>query len=481
MRAGAMLLLIVGLFGVVRALALRNDLWMDEIWTLWHLSQLRSVGEVFSRFVHDNNHPLNTLWMYLMMPLKVDWAYRLLSGLGGTAGIWLAAKIARTQLLQLQPNASPSQVSAAELITALLFGSSYLLIVYSSEARGYGPALGFGLLAVYALLRGPTDCRSRWVIVYWLASLLSVLAHAVSYQLIAAGAAFTMVGCLQQKYGQGPAWSALVRWHAVPIASGVLYYILFIRHLEIIGGPETPLISVLAELAAYSIGIPGKASMMLALPLLLGGVIVALMRVWRRSRALACFYIVGMIGFPAAALSFTPFIYLFPRYFILSAALALLLIGYLAAVAWNAGRISRWSTIVATGLVLAGNLAHTVPLFRHGRGEYRAALRYIAAHTPAGPITICSDHDGRNVLLIYHHGPPAVHPRSLEYIPRHELPAEGAQWLFVHRLDHTDVPPSDLLDDRGNPYRLEKIFRHAPLSGWDWYVYRSRRLLPASE
>ena len=136
---GAMLLLIVILFGVVRALAVRNDLWMDELWTLWHLSQLRSVGEIFSRFIHDNNHPLNSLWMYLVMPLKMDWTYRFLSWLGGTAGVWLAARIARMQLLRLHPEAPPGQAQAAELITAFLFGSSYLLIVYSSEARGYGP------------------------------------------------------------------------------------------------------------------------------------------------------------------------------------------------------------------------------------------------------------------------------------------------------------------------------------------------------
>ena len=478
MSGNAMLLLIVAFFGVVRALALRNDLWMDELWTLWHLNQLRSVEEVFSRFIHDNNHPLNTLWMYLVMPLKMDWAYRLLSWLGGTARVWLSAKVARMQLLRLHPEAPPGQAQAAGLITALLFGSSYLLIVYSSEARGYGPALGFGLLAVYALLRGATDRASPWVVVYWLASILAVLAHAVSYQLIAAAVGFTVVECLQSKGKPRQLWLALARWHAVPIAFGVLYYLRFIWRLEVIGGPETPLISVAAELAAYSIGVPAGAGMTLAFPLLIGGVIVALMSLWRRSRALTCFYFIGMIAFPAVALSFTPFIYLFPRYFILSAALALLLIGYLGALSWNAGRFARLTTIVVTSLVIAGNLMPTVQLLRHGRGEYKAALRYVAAHTPGGQITVSSDHDGRNVLLILHHGPLAIHSRALEYIPRNELPAEGAQWVLVHRLDHADIPPVELLDDRGNPYRLEKIFLHAPLSGWDWYVYRSLRLLP---
>src|SRR5687768_5348101 len=108
-------------------------------------------------------------------------------------------------------------------------------------------------------------------------------------------------------------------------------------------------------------------------------------------------------------------------------------------------------------------------------------MRCRSCLAPAGQITLCSDHDGRNVLLVYHHGPAAIHPRSFQYLPRNELPAEGAQWLLVHRLEHAAIPANELLDDRGNPYRLEKIFRHAPLSGGDWYVYRSRRLMPAAE
>src|SRR5687768_3854612 len=138
--------LIVAIFGALRAAALANDLWLDELWTLWHVNQLRSVGEILSRFIHDNNHPLNTLWMYAIAPLKTDWAYRLLSWLGGTAGVWLAAKVAAVQLVAVQRDATTAQVRTVEWITALLFGSSYLLIVYSSEARGYGPALGLGLL-----------------------------------------------------------------------------------------------------------------------------------------------------------------------------------------------------------------------------------------------------------------------------------------------------------------------------------------------
>jgi hypothetical protein len=492
------LALVVVAFGGLRVLALANDLWMDEVWTLWHVGQLQSMGEIFSRFTFDNNHPLNSVWMYLTQPLKTDWIYRLLALVSGSVAIWLAAKVARIQWLHLHPEAS-GQTPVVELLTATLFGSAYLLTVYSSEARGYGPALGFGLLAIYALLRGAPTQFGRWAVVYWVALIFALLAHAVTYQLIGAGVVYTAISILTRHTRGGPSPEpaaavaspevghrrnekrlliALISWHAVPVAFGGLYYFSFMRRLDVVGGPKTPIHSVLGDLAAYSLGFPAAFGVALALPLLLGAVIVALMRIWGRSPQLVGFHISGMLVFPAVALWFTPFIYLFPRYFILSAAAALLLVGYLGALTWNAGRAGRCVTLVLTTLIVAGNVAHTAKLLRHGRGEYKAALQYMAQQTPPGPITVGSDHDGRNVLLVYHHGPAAITPRTLEYIPRNVMPPEGVQWILVHRLDNAPVPPLEVRDDRGNPYRVERIYLHAPLSGWDWYLYRSRRLLP---
>jgi len=212
--------------------------------------------------------------------------------------------------------------------------------------------------------------------------------------------------------------------------------------------------------------------------LLSGAAIVSLTIMSRLSPALTGFHVVTMILFSAAALAFSPFVYLFPRYFILNSASALLLVGYLGARVWNRGNISRWLVMLVTGLIVSGNLVHAGKLFRYGRGEYNDALRYIAERTPPGDITLCSDHDGRNVLLIQHHGPGAIEPHTMAYQPANARAAQGTQWLLIHRLDHTAAPETEMFDERGNRYQLEKVFLHAPPSGWDWYVYRNKRLLP---
>ena len=46
--------------------AARGDLWLDEIWSLLFVRASRSVTDLFARFRHDNNHLLNTLFLYYL-------------------------------------------------------------------------------------------------------------------------------------------------------------------------------------------------------------------------------------------------------------------------------------------------------------------------------------------------------------------------------------------------------------------------------
>lgn len=50
----------------LRILGARGDLWLDEIWTLKLLEHVGSPGEIFWNLAHDNNHPLNSLYLYFV-------------------------------------------------------------------------------------------------------------------------------------------------------------------------------------------------------------------------------------------------------------------------------------------------------------------------------------------------------------------------------------------------------------------------------
>ena len=52
--------------------------------------------------------------------------------------------------------------------------------------------------------------------------------------------------------------------------------------------------------------------------------------------------------------------------------------------------------------------------------------------------------------------------------------------MFLHCLDGEPAPPAAFVDQAGHPYRLDRVFPHAALSGWTWYVYRNLDFWPSS-
>jgi hypothetical protein len=140
---------------IIRAAGLRGDFWFDEIWS-WHIAMhVHSALEVFTSPIarFDDNHPLNTLFMYFVGDCRAWQIYRLLPLVCGIGAVVLAVQCFEWGTTQ-------------SVFSAALLGFSYPLIVYSSEARGYAPMLFFALLALYALRRGAESTRWIWPIVF---------------------------------------------------------------------------------------------------------------------------------------------------------------------------------------------------------------------------------------------------------------------------------------------------------------------------
>lgn len=120
----------------LRIAAARSELWVDELWSLDLVSHLTSPDQVFWAISHDNNHFLNSLWMYLVGQQAAPLVYRLPSIVFSTAAILVAARIgARVN-------------AAASVMAAFMASCSYALVAHGSEARGYGGLILALLLAV---------------------------------------------------------------------------------------------------------------------------------------------------------------------------------------------------------------------------------------------------------------------------------------------------------------------------------------------
>ena len=465
---------IVLFFAVVRSAGLFCDLWLDEIWSLRMVQSIQSPWEILTTLQHDNNHPLNSLFLYMVQP-GADWTYRLLSWYAGSASVWLAALLAGDHYRRWHPEESETLARVCGLLTAVVVGGAYLLIHYSSEARGYAPAVACALLAVYALSRGSAESGIRWAAIYYGACVIGLAAHLAMVQIMLAAGCWAVMMLIANL----SAWREHLRraliWQLPAWLFFGAYYFGFVRKMEIGGGPENALSQVLAELADTLLGIPALPGT-IGVAILLGAILAGLVLVWNRSRGWTLFYVAVIFVTPAIGILFSRFTLLFPRYFIISAVFALIVIGYGLTRLWWHGRLGRGVCMAVLLLFLLGNGLQVKRLWTDGRGHYQEALNTILKRTPFEAVTISSDHDFRNFALIDYYQTIAPVPRKIVYYQRDKLSPWGTQWRILHRIDDDSDRPKHVTDERGNFYVKERVYGYAGLSGWSWIVYRNMQL-----
>src|SRR5439155_6788551 len=133
------------------------------------------------------------------------------------------------------------------------------LIHYSSEARGYAPAMMFALASIGFMRRYLEQRERKYSLAFGACAILGVLSHLTF--------AYVFIGLL--------AWSAaeiagdrtlartaklrhLVRLHVVPAAFLVVFYAIEVSQIHAAGGPVYPLWDVVSATFASALGGPGS-------------------------------------------------------------------------------------------------------------------------------------------------------------------------------------------------------------------------------
>jgi hypothetical protein len=130
--AAAILLLAL----ILRILGARGELWLDELWSLKLIDEVKARHDLFWGLAVDNNHYLNTLYLYLVGADAPVLVQRGLSIALGTATVAVAGLAMRRS-------------GAAGMLGAMvLFAVSYPMVNYGSEARGYAGLILMTLLAL---------------------------------------------------------------------------------------------------------------------------------------------------------------------------------------------------------------------------------------------------------------------------------------------------------------------------------------------
>lgn len=467
----SILLLLILIGSVLRIAGLFDDFWLDEIWSYDISTRMHKPLDILlSPDAHlDNNHPLNTLYLWLMGFQRHWWLYRIPSLVFGIASLPLVPMIA---LRRGRPQA---------VLATALFAFSYPLTFFASEARGYAMLIFFSLLTVDAAER--YLARPTWpsAAQFAVGFVLGLLSH-LTFVFLAGGIFLWTIYRLSRAASPRVAVFNVFRLHVVPVIFFVFIYMVFGRHVEIGGGPPAKSLDSLATAISSLMAVRGPVALQwlaAALTLLLCiWLIVSLRRRgsdWWLLLAAAAFLTPALVFVRQAIVMDRPQP-IAPRYFLVLLPLLILCASILLPDVLRRPWM-RWPAITALAVFFAANLSQTFLWLQIGRGHYADAILYIAQHTPDDTITVISDHYRRTTTLLNFYGSRVLPPnRNLlifdgtEPIP----PQIGPPLWAVRSFPFQNTPPAQSYTDPRTKarYLLDREFTFHGLSGYSWYLYR---------
>jgi uncharacterized membrane protein len=446
---------------IARIWAASGELWLDEIWSLSFAREMTAPWQVVTAIHHDNNHPLNTLSLWAVVKTAGAHAPPLLFRLLPlVAGIGTIALIFRTERRVADRNAP-----AAPWLAAIFAATSFLGLVYSTEARGYAPAAFFAL-AAFAYVRQRRMDSTRERVVFAALCVLGILSHLTFLFVYAGLAAWTFLGHGERQWRR---WLAL---HQLPATAIAGVYLIDARKLVYGGGPPFSISEVIGRALSLLAGGPASGTWRIvaasATALL---VAYGLVTIARTRREETVFFVTTLVLAPAAVLSIYHARYLDVRYFFVLFPFVWLLGARALASLAASGSSGRLAAVSIAALSFAGNVSNSLPLLRDGRGHYMEIVSTMAQLTTSEAITVGSDHDFRNSLVLEYYAEKLPANRRVIYVPSGSWTPESPEWVVTHDFRAPRSDPADHLSPFPD-YTPVRCVPYGGISGWNWCLNR---------
>jgi hypothetical protein len=437
----------------LRILGAQSELWLDEVWTLQLLAPLTSPLQVVFDLTHDNNHPLNSLWIYAVGLHASPLVLRALSVAAGVASIVVAGALFRDL---------PSRLVAMSWMAL-----SPAMVNHASEARGYSVLILCVLTGTWMVRRELENPSSLNRQVLGLACGVGLFAHAFMIEAILVFAAWALLVFLPKRSLVAALAKTFrvmlpaIAWTGLVVACAAMS----IARSGLTLGQPTPF-SAEWFLANWGtewrlfFGIPESVPVASAPVVLVIGVAVML-KIRRPSLLVAG--VLGGLGLPALLfIGETPNV--FARYFLVANLFVLLLAAEVAGF-W----ISRRGPAMAVAASLAaavclGQVAESAEFLRQGRGHYSEAVRLMGEE---GSIRYGGREGRTRRLLSFYADRAGI---AHEFVPEQERCLPPPRWMV---LDKPELPDSFPACGGGVVYRQVARFPSWVHSGHSWTVFRT--------
>ncbi len=468
---------LTALFGVIalvagvslRCAAVTGELWLDELWSLLKVSDLSNPIDIVTKVNHDNNHILNSLWMWLIGAGQPTPFYRIPA---------LLFSIVLLMALLLGRSLIPHLSSSSRILWLVLVAFSYPLTLYGTEARGYSLVLlcaALTYLAVASLLVNPFDKRA--VIACAGCGIVGCLSHAI-YALFLAPTVVWLLWRLS--YLPTKRNSRVILWCAVapPTLLACLLTLTFYRTMEIGGAPILPYLEVAAStisssfggeaLSAVNVNVTGWC---VFLDVVVSVVCLIELITWMRSGAPLSFLVGLILVTPWIAVALIQPHFILPRYFIIQ-----VFFSYLLAARFldRLMRQGRFGVVVALTLVAAYAISssfHTVDLAKFGRSNFVKIFDNLASRAPHSETTVGGDQDFQNKLRLAYALKVTPSVSNITYISRYTQADVPPQFIIKEVIDAYQVLPDEWHSPQGALYRRILRYPAPQLNGSHVTVY----------
>jgi hypothetical protein len=361
------------------------------------------------------------------------------------------------------------------MTATILTSCSFLLIQYSSEARGYA-YLTFFVMASFAVVqKSLEDPRVLWNVLFACLAVLGYLSHLTYFFAHIAFVAWSLWHAVSQA-----GWRSqrlifpLIFQVLIPAGFLVLLFYVDLRFVEPGGGHVTPLFPVLAQATSAAVGGPldGAATGVVAV-VTLAAALAGLLLLYRAGNDLWVPLLSGIFLVPIVVVLVARPAWLYPRYFLVSLLFLQLLVSWFLALVYRRP-YGKFAYVLIMAAILGGNAILTARLLTYGRGGYHAAVRYLLEESTGERVIVGSDHDFRNKMVLAFYLLRAGDRDRVVYVEYGQWPPEGPEWIVFHHVEQNFKPAETAKDDRGNTYKLTRVFPFAGLSGFHWALYHNQ-------
>ena len=456
----AVLALIAG--GCLRLRGIVGDLWLDEIWSLNNLKSVSSFFDIFTSLKTDNNHFLNSAYLYIVGDAAGPIIYR------------FPALIFSIGVMLLAPGLSFHRGKRETQFSIILISLSFPIVLFTTEARGYAGMLFFAVVALLNLHSNAQKPDINKIYYYWGASIISFLFHFGFVHLFVGLVLWSLIRILKSDARR--AWvRELFVTHSVPALFIAFVYFTYIINLPEGSGPLRSYIDVVLNTASVMIGQAElsawntETSSILALVALVFIIILVveiIKRFFEGDETWAIYFGAVFLA-PALFLWVAEPRVIFIRYFLISLFMSyFLLAGFLDRI-WSLG---SGGIAVALFLLLSfiyGHASYFSDFWKYDRGSNVELVEFLRDQTTSDKVTITGYQGFRDQIILDYYSEYFA-PKKYIYF---ESDQSRADWYLHQSQDRFENPQEYINLNNGKRYKFVKEFPFTAISGWRWWVY----------